>query len=118
MSNTMTVNTSNSTSMNDPRWDNSHWAGSDAKMCATCNQWYAGAHYCPGKHYVPNVWPHQVTPGKPAVPPTPVNPEVEVVEVRVKICPRCEEDKRVDTEWDDNDYICRECRYGPDSVDD
>jgi hypothetical protein len=132
MPSTMTLTTSNtSTPMgNPPNWNNgSSWVGSGTNLyqCSTCQQWYVGSHYCPGRPYNPNVQPWQdqtikpkIEPGTPYAPtPKVVEKEVEVeVEVLVKICPSCEKTKRVDTEWNENDYICKSCRYGPTGIDD
>ena len=35
----------------------------------------------------------------------------EVVDGEVKLCPKCDEERPL-SDWDENDYICKECRWG------
>ena len=87
---------------------------------SSAGNWQVPKHYGQPWQVTPNVpspyvWPQP----QPETGTTPAAPHpVEIIEVHVKTCPQCEENKRVDTEWDERDYICRECRYGPDSADD
>jgi hypothetical protein len=60
----------------------------------------------PQPNIIPNPNPNTGG-GSVTVTPMPVEVEVEVRE-----CPSCEKLKRVDTEWDEGDYVCRECRHG------
>lgn len=74
----------------------------------TSSQWSNQSnHYWVG----PNTTAPGVNPNPSGINPATSPPPITItVEVLVRKCPSCEEVKRVDEDWTDEDYICNECR--------